>query len=271
MSGPPVTAEAHGPVLEITLDRPPAHAIDRATSRALHAALRRLQDDPGLRVGLLTARGDRIFSAGWDLKEMARPDYDPSLDTHPELGHGPGGFAGITQFHDLDKPVIAAVNGAAIGGGFEIALACDVILAADHAWFQLPEMKRGFLADAGAIQRLPRLIPRNVAVEMLLSGRRMEAAEAHRWGLVHALHPGAELLEAARAHAAGVATGAPLALRALKASLAHIDGMTVREALRVLKPGQSGLPIYEAMTGSDDFLEGGRAFAEKREPRWTGR
>lgn len=266
-----VTTERRGAVLEITLNRPPAHAINRATSRAIHAALRLLQDDPDLRLGLLTATGERIFSAGWDLKEMAAPGFDPSLDTHPELGHGLGGFAGITQFHDLDKPVIAAVNGAAIGGGFEIALACDVILAADHAWFQLPEMKRGFLADAGAIQRLPRLIPRNVAIEMLLSGRRMEAAEALRWGLVHALHPGAELLGQARAYAAEVSTGAPLALRALKASLAHIDGMPVAEALRVLKPGQSGLAIYEAMTNSDDFLEGGRAFAEKREPRWTGR
>ncbi|WP_369726277.1 enoyl-CoA hydratase-related protein [Bradyrhizobium sp. LLZ17] len=271
MSDPTVIIERLGPVLEITLNRPPANAISRATSREVYAALRQLQQDPELRVGVITGAGDRIFSAGWDLKEVAAPGFDPRLDSDPVLGHGPGGFAGIVEYHDLLKPVIAAVNGAAVGGGFEIALACDLILAADHAFFQLPEMQRGFLADSGAAQRLPRRLPYNVAVEMLLSGRRMDAPEAQRWGLVQSVHPGGGLREAARALAVKVAAGAPLALQALKEVLKHIETMPTQAALALTKPGQSGLAMYERMSSSEDFFEGARAFAEKREPIWKGR
>ena len=270
MTNPLIQTEVHGPVLEIMLNRPPANAINRATSREIYAALRRLQDDPDLRVGLIRGSGERIFSAGWDLKEVAAPDFDPTLDADPELGHGPGGFAGIVEFHDLLKPVIAVVNGAAVGGGFEIALACDVILAADTAFFQLPEMQRGFLADSGAVQRLPRRIPYNVAVEMLLSGRRMDATEAMKWGLVHRIHPAGELVEAARAYAAELAQGAPLALQALKEVLRHIEVMPLYQSLALTKPGRSGLPMYERMSASEDFKEGAVAFAEKRPPRWRG-
>ncbi|MCU4654713.1 enoyl-CoA hydratase-related protein [Roseibacterium sp. SDUM158016] len=271
MSDPLIQVNRLGPVLEVVLHRPPAHAINRATSRAVHAALRQLQDDPDLRVGLLTATGSKIFSAGWDLKEVAEPGFDPMLDADPELGHGPGGFGGIVEFHDLLKPMICAVNGAAVGGGFEIALACDVILASETSFFQLPEMQRGFLADSGAIQRLPRRLPYNVAVEMLLSGRRMDPSEALRWGLVHSVHPADGLLEAARAFAAEVARGAPLALQACKEVLGAIETMSTADALSMTKPGRSGLPMYERMSNSEDFMEGPRAFAEKREPRWTGR
>lgn len=271
MSEAIVTVERLGPVLEITLNRPPANAINRATSRAIHAALRQLQEDPDLRVAVVAGAGERIFSAGWDLKEVAEPGFDPALDSDPVLGHGPGGFAGIVEYHGLLKPVIAAVNGAAVGGGFEIALACDVILAADNAFFQLPEMQRGFLADSGAVQRLPRRLPYNVAVEMLLSGRRMDASEARGWGLVHAVHPAGELRAAARAFAAEIARGAPLALQALKEVLKHIETMPTPAALALTKPGRSGLPMYERMSASDDFFEGPRAFAEKREPVWKGR
>ena len=267
----PILVEQFGSVLEITLNRPPANAINRATSRAIHQALARLQDDPELRVGVIVGAGDRIFSAGWDLKEVAEPGFDPTIDNDPVHGHGPGGFAGIVEYHDLMKPVIAAINGAAVGGGFEIALACDVILAADHSFFQLPEMQRGFLADSGAVQRLPRRLPYNVAVEMLLSGRRMDAAEAQRWGLVHTIHPRGELCEAARAFAAEIARGAPLALQALKEVLKHIETMPTPTALALTKPGQSGLAMYERMSSSEDFFEGARAFAEKREPVWKGR
>lgn len=271
MSDAVVLVERVGHVLEITLNRPPANAINRATSRAIHAALKDLQDDPDLRVGVITGSGDRIFSAGWDLKEVAEPGFDTSLDSHPELGHGAGGFAGIVEYHDLLKPVICAVNGAAVGGGFEMALACDVILASENAFFQLPEMQRGFLADAGALQRLPRRVPYNVAVELLLSGRRLSSDEAKGWGLVHAVHPQDALRDAAMALATEIACGAPLALQAMKEVLRHIQTMPVEQSLALTKPGRSGLPMYERMSSSDDYIEGPRAFAEKRAPKWTGR
>ncbi len=266
-----VSTRRDGPILEITINRPPANAINREASRAIYAALRELQDDPDLRVGLITANGERIFSAGWDLKELASEGYDPELDSHPELGNGPGGFAGITEFEDLMKPVVAAVNGAAIGGGFEIVLACDVVVMADNAYYQLPEMQRGFLADAGAMQRLPRKIPQNVAVEMLLSGRRMESDEAERWGLANKVVPHGDLMEASREMAREISKGAPLALQSLKAVLQRIETLSVHDALKLTKPGKSGLDIYERMCTSEDFLEGPTAFAEKREPVWKGR
>ncbi|WP_347309975.1 enoyl-CoA hydratase-related protein [Defluviimonas sp. SAOS-178_SWC] len=265
-----ITTRRFGNVLEITLNRPPVNAINRETSRAVYAALKKLQDDPGLRVGILTGSGDRVFSAGWDLKEVADPDFDPKLDTDPELGHGPGGFGGITEFYDLDKPVIAALNGATLGGGFEIALACDVIFAADHTYFQLPEMQRGFIPDGGAIQRLPRRIPYNVAFELMLSGRRMDAKEAKGLGLVHQIVNAPDLLDTVRDYAAEVAKGAPLAMRAMKEVLRHIEMLTLEDAMAKTKPGKSGLPVYEKMCASDDFTEGSVAFAERRAPVWKG-
>jgi hypothetical protein len=167
-----VHAEARGPILEITLDRPKANAIDRETSLALHGAFARLRDDPELRVGIFTGElrvgiftgaGERFFSAGWDLKAAAAGEEDPSTD------FGPGGFAGFTEMFDLDKPVIAAVNGMAVGGGFEMVLACDLIVAAEHAQFFLPELSLGIVPDAGGVQRLPALLPRAVATDLILT------------------------------------------------------------------------------------------------------
>lgn len=265
----PVRVEQRGFVLEVTLDRPPANAIDLETSRALHAAFTRLRDDDGLRVGIITATGERIFSAGWDLKALAAaPDAAAANEAAVNM---PGGFAGITELWDLHKPVVAAVNGLAIGGGFEIALACDVIVAADTAAFSLPEMQRGFLADAGAVQRLPRRIPYNVAVELMLTGRRMSASEAVQWGLVHKAVAPADLMTTARALANTIAEGAPLAVRALLECLPIIDRMDEKAAFDRLKPGRSGIPAYERMLNSEDFAEGPRAFAEKRKPIWKGR
>ena len=265
----PVHVEVKGAILEVTIDRPPANAIDLSVSRALYSAFARLRDEDDLRVGIVTAAGPKIFCAGWDLKALAAAS-DPAAFNEAAVGL-PGGFAGITEFWDLHKPVIAAVNGLAIGGGFEIALAADVIIAADHAAFALPEMQRGFLADAGAMQRLPRRIPYNVAVELMLTGRRMGADEAVQWGLVHKAVPAADLMPAARAVAAQIAEGAPLAVKALLETLPIIDRLDERVAFARLKPGKSGIASYDRMLTSEDYIEGPRAFAEKRKPAWKGR
>ena len=162
--------ERHGAVLEITLNRPKVNAIDFDLSRRINEAVVMLRDDPELRVGLVTATGEKMFSAGWDLKALdaGEQQLDNWWEADADL---PGGFAGLTEMWNLNKPVIAAVNGLAIGGGFELVMACDLIVAADHVFFQLPEMPLGIVPDAGAIQRLPRRVPYNVAVEMLLLGR----------------------------------------------------------------------------------------------------
>ena len=160
-------------VVEITINRPPANAINTDVSNAIYHALSQLQDDDDLRVGIITGSGDRIFSAGWDLKEIA--EIDNNEDAVNEAFQCPGGFAGLTEFWGLKKPVICAVNGMAVGGGFEIALASDLVIAADHVEFFLPEMQRGFLPDVGGIQLLPRRLPYNVAMDLLYTGRRMSA------------------------------------------------------------------------------------------------
>jgi len=260
--------ERRGAVLEITLDRPKVNAIDYELSRKINDAVVKLRDDPELRVGLLTAAGDRVFSAGWDLKAVNRGEQqlDEWWEADSDL---PGGFAGLTEMWDLNKPVIAAVNGLAIGGGFELVMACDLIVAAEHVEFALPEMPLGIVPDAGAIQRLPRRIPYNVALEMLLLGRRMTAAEAARYGLVNLVVPGSELLQRARAWADQLAEAAPLALQSVKEVLRAIEGDTVERAFQTMRTGE--VPIYRKMLKSNDAEEGIRAFVEKRKPKFLGK
>ncbi|MGI9318641.1 MAG: enoyl-CoA hydratase-related protein [bacterium] len=263
-----VLVKEFGQILEITINRPPANAINSAVSNAVYAALSDLQNNDNLQVAIITGAGDRIFSAGWDLKEIASMESNEAavasaLDC-------PGGFAGLTEFWGLKKPVITAINGMAVGGGFEIALASDIIIAADHAEFFLPEMQRGFLPDVGAIQLLPRKVPYNVAMELLYTGRRMNAEEARQWGLVSKVCPLADLKQTAHDMAKIVASGAPLALQALKEVVPAIHALPIQHAFAETKPGNDKLPTYQKMLMSNDFMEGARAFAEKRAPVWKG-
>ncbi len=256
----PVLVASSNGVLTITLDRPKANAIDVATSLALHAAFAHLQGDPALRVAIVTGNG-RFFSAGWDLNAA---NTGEAIDAD----HGPGGFAGLTELFDLDKPVIAAVNGLAMGGGFELALAADLIVAADTAQFALPEVKLGLLADSGGVLRLPRRLPRAIANDLLMTGRRMGAAEAERWGLVNRVVPLAALMDSALELAAQIVAAAPLPIAALKQVLRLTESQSVEQAYRTLRG--AGLPAYAAMLASDDAKEGPAAFAQKRPPRWRG-
>jgi len=258
-----VSTNAREGVLEIVLDRPKANAIDFATSRALGDAFLSFRDDPALRVAILRGAGDRFFSAGWDLKAAAAGDEALDAD------YGPGGFAGLTELFDLDKPVIAAVNGMAVGGGFELVLACDLIVAAEHAAFFLPEATLGITPSSGGMLRLPRRLPQAIALEMMLTGRRMDAPEALGFGLVNRVVPGEDLDEAARALAGDVARAAPLAVMAIKEVLRATGHVSVEEGYAIQESGR--LPVYERMKRSEDAEEGPRAFAEKRAPAWRGR
>lgn len=256
----PVRLDAANGVLTITLDRPKANAINVATSLALHAAFARLHEDATLRVAIITGTG-RFFSAGWDLNAATEGE---AIDAN----HGPGGFAGLTEFFDLDKPVIAAVNGLAMGGGFELALAADLIVAADTAEFALPEVKLGMLADSGGVLRLPRRLPRVIANELMMTGRRMGAAEAASWGLVNRAVPLAALMDSAQELAAQIVAAAPLPIAALKQVLRATEAQTVEQGYRTLRG--AGLPAYKTMLTSEDAKEGPAAFAQKRTPRWRG-
>jgi crotonobetainyl-CoA hydratase len=256
-----IRIERRGAVMTVTIDRPKANAIDGATSRTLGAAFIAYRDDPELRVAIVTAAGDRFFSAGWDL--------NTAEEEAVEVDNGPGGFAGLTELFDLQKPVIAAVNGIAAGGGFELALSCDLVLAAGHAEFLLPEVNIGIVADAGGTIRLPRRIPYHVAIEMMLSGRRVPATEAHRWGFVNRVVAKSDLLAEANALADEIASKAPLAVAATKEIVTSTAVLSERASFELLRSGK--LEHYERMLKSGDSLEGPRAFNEKRPPVWRGR
>ena len=256
-----VRVTRRGSTLEVVLDRPKANAIDAATSRRLGEVFTDFRDDPGLRVAIFTGAGERFFCAGWDLAAAAGGEAY-------ESDFGAGGFGGFPELPDLNKPVIAAVNGMAVGGGFELVMSCDLVVAADHATLFLPEAAAGLIPDAGTVM-LPKLLPRQVATEVLIAGRRLSAAEALRFGLVNEVVAPSELLEAARTMADRISALAPLAVEAILDIGRRTEAKTVQEGLALMRSGE--IRSYRRMLDSKDAEEGPRAFAEKRDPVWTGR
>ena len=256
-----VSTRRAGGVLEVTLDRPKANAIDLATSRLMGETFKSFRDDPALRVAILATAGDRFFSAGWDLKAAAGGD---AVDGD----YGVGGFGGLQELRDLNKPVIAAVSGMAVGGGFELALSADLILAAEHSTFALPEIRAGTLADAATV-KLPKRMPYHIAMDLLLTGRWMDAQEAQRWGLVNELLPPEKLMERAWELARLLAGGPPLVFAAIKEVAREAEALSFQEAMNRITKRQ--FPAVDVLYDSEDQQEGFRAFAEKRDPVWKGR
>ena len=256
-----VLTTRRGAVLEITLNRPKANAIDMATSRELGEIFTEFRDDPALRVAILTAQGEKFFCPGWDLKAAAEGEA-------ADADYGVGGFGGLQELRGLNKPVIAAVNGIACGGGLELALGADIILAADHASFALPEIKSGTVADAATI-KLPKRIPYHIAMELLFTGRWFDAEEAHRWGLINRILPAADLMAEARKMADELASGPPLVFAAIKEIAREAEDMKFQDVLNRINGSQ--FETVERLYRSEDQKEGARAFAEKRDPVWKGR
>jgi crotonobetainyl-CoA hydratase len=248
-----------GAILEITIDRPKANALDRNASCRLNDVFTSFRDDPELRIAIVTGAGERFFSAGWDLKAAAAGEKS-------DADWGVGGFGGLNYPRNLDKPVISAVNGIACGGGFEVVLGTDIIVMEEHARFALPEINVAVLADAGTI-KLRRRIPYHVAVEFLMTGRWMDAAEAKHWGLANHVVPKGESLSKAREIARQLAAGPPLLFPAIKQLLRHTEMVPEHEAFAV----HDALHGVQSVIQSEDLKEGARAFTEKRTPRWQGR
>ncbi|WP_283966788.1 carnitinyl-CoA dehydratase [Tritonibacter sp. AK171] len=257
----PVQTRREGAILEVTLDRPKANAIDLATSRMMGEAFQAFRDDDELRVAIITGGGEKFFCPGWDLKAAAGGD---AVDGD----YGVGGFGGLQELRDLNKPVIAAVNGIACGGGLELALSADMILAADHARFALPEIRSGTVADAASI-KLPKRIPYHIAMELLLTGRWFDAEEAQRWGLVNEILAADQLMDRAWELARLLASGPPLVYAAIKEIVRDAEDAKFQDAMNRVTGRQ--LRTVDVLYGSEDNLEGARAFAEKRDPIWKGR
>ena len=256
-----VNYEIHGEVVLITLDRPKANAIDVKTSYELGEAFIRFRDDYNLRAAVITGAGDRFFCGGWDLKAASEGE---AIDAD----FGPGGFAGLTELWDLNKPVIAAVNGLAVGGGFELALAADLIIASTSAEFFVPEATLGLIPDSGGILRLPRRLPKPVAMDMLMTGRRMGVEEAKHYGLVNRSCDQDDLINDALEWAHQISNSAPLSLAAIKSVMRSTEMIGLEDAYELMLSGK--IEAYHKMLNSEDAKEGPIAFSEKRSPEWKG-
>lgn len=259
MSESGIRIEREGHLTIVTIDRPDAmNALHRVQHDRLAEIFDEFDADAGQWVAILTGAGSRAFSAGNDLKAMA---------AGRDIRWPASGFGSLTARFDLDKPLIAAVNGVAMGGGFEMALACDLVIASEDAVFSLPEPRVGLAALAGGVLRLPGIVGRTRAMEIVLTSRRISAAEGYAMGFVNRVVPPAELMDAAREMAAEIMKASPLSIRASKqAMLRGLDCASMAEA----HAGQRALPAVRALFASDDFREGPRAFAEKRAPVWSG-
>jgi len=258
------TVETDGHLFTVTINRPDVmNALHPMANQELSDAFDEFAANPQLWVAIITGAGDKAFSAGNDLKYHA--ELRAKTGGRPQSP--PKGFGGLTNRHDLDKPVIAAVNGVAMGGGFEIALACDIIIASEQARFALPEPRVGLAAGAGGMQRLSRQIPLKKAMGMLLTGRHVAAQEGYELGFVTAVVPHVRLMEEARRWAGQILECSPMSIRATKQGVMRsLDVPALEAAMR-----NQDYPAYVALTQSEDAIEGPRAFAEKRKPEWKGR
>ena len=260
-SDSPIKTSERNHILEVKLDRPKANAIDLKTSRILGEIFTNFRDNPNLRVAIITGAGGKFLCPGWDLKAAADGD---AVDGD----YGVGGFGGLQELRGLNKPVIAAVNGICCGGGLEWALSADIILAAEHATFALPEIRSGTVADAASI-KLPKRIPYHIAMDMLLTGRWLDAEEAARWGLINYIYPAEKLMDEAYKLGELLASGPPLVYAAIKEVVREAENMKFQDALNKITNSQ--FESVEKLYRSEDQIEGARAFSEKREPQWKGR
>ena len=260
-SDSPIKTSERNHILEVKLDRPKANAIDLKTSRILGEIFTNFRDNPNLLVAIITGAGEKFFCPGWDLKAAADGD---AVDGD----YGVGGFGGLQELRGLNKPVIAAVNGICCGGGLEWALSADIILAAKHATFALPEIRSGTVADAASI-KLPKRIPYHIAMDMLLTGRWLDAEEAARWGLINYIYPAQKLMDEAYKLGELLASGPPLVYAAIKEVVREAENMKFQDALNKITNSQ--FESVEKLYRSEDQIEGARAFSEKREPQWKGR